>query len=547
MKRENIIKAVLYSLLMVVLSACSVFFEPDNKTVLFGDDYMKETSEMYSGFVGLVTKIQTIGDKAIYLTDTRAEMLEPTGKSNELYALYNYETNLTGNSYADPAKYYDVIIACNDYLQKAYEYKTAHPGSVDMTHYKGLIGGTLRIKAWIYFTLAKIYGETVWFDDPMWKLKDYSQYPIKNLDETISACVDLLNTGFDGINASNSMSWTGWITSTEDAEANAGDYYYWDLMTPEYFALAAELALWQGRYQDVVNLILPKLNEAFAAGDLRSSTCNYMINLGYSSGFRKIFDNTYPEIFPTVSVIKYNYEKDQTNTLLKHFINDIMLRPAKVAVERYSDPEFNPLNENATDRRLGFYYHQDASQNWIFHKYRNVSGSPRSNPKQDDVHIYIYRSVELHLMLIEAFNHLGRFDEMNALLQGSVTTYFPDGGVTWEGFTDEWCKKTPRGQRQYEPYGIRPSKARELKPCDTDENIRHNDMEILKEIILEQPGEGKTYGAMLRMAKRYKDYNIIADLVCPKYEAGKKEEIRSKILNGGYFVHWDINSISSIH
>lgn len=69
---------MLCGIAMMGLSACSDFFEPENNTMLKGDDYIKEASEMYAGFLGVATKMQAIGDKAIYLTDSRAEMLIPT-------------------------------------------------------------------------------------------------------------------------------------------------------------------------------------------------------------------------------------------------------------------------------------------------------------------------------------------------------------------------------------------------------------------------------------------------------------------------------------
>ena len=73
----------------------------------------------------------------------------------------------------------DVIIACNDYLSKLYDYKTENPAVINMDHYKALISCTLRVKAWVYLTLGKIYGEAVWFDDPIREMKDLSNYPVK--------------------------------------------------------------------------------------------------------------------------------------------------------------------------------------------------------------------------------------------------------------------------------------------------------------------------------------------------------------------------------
>lgn len=80
------INIILIGVLVFISTGCSDFFETDNDTQLRGDDYVKEVGELYSGFLGIVTKMQAIGDKAIYLTDIRAELLEPTENTpSELY------------------------------------------------------------------------------------------------------------------------------------------------------------------------------------------------------------------------------------------------------------------------------------------------------------------------------------------------------------------------------------------------------------------------------------------------------------------------------
>lgn len=46
---------------------------------------------------------------------------------------------------------------------------------------------------------------------------------------------------------------------------------------------------------------------------------------------------------------------------------------------------------------------------------------------------------------------------------------------------------------------------------------------------------------MIRMARRYNDYRIIADRVCPKYEVdGLSELVRSKLEKGEWFIPWNL-------
>ena len=546
------------------LPACQNFFDPDYSTTLDGNSYMQESSELYSGYLGVITKLQAVGDKAIYLTDTRAEMLEPTGNCDELTDLYNYEPDLAGNSYADPAKYYDLVIACNDYLAKAKAYREAHSGSVDPDHYQGLVSCIVRLKTWTYFTLARIYGQAVWFDDPMLTFTDLGQFPVLNLQQTLDRCDAYLEEGFDGIDGQHNMDWAEWILTSATDDQSSGNYYNWDKMVPDYFVLAADIALWQGRYQQAADLVLNRMNEMFESIELRTSYVTWCCGGSYSSSFSKFFDNTAPSSLTTVDVIVYNYANGQSNQLLWHFYNNYMLRPSEAGVNRYDDFEFNPRLETKTDGRRNVYLGQSGDKRY-FHKYRRLSGSPRSNVKQDDVHIYLYRSAELYFILAEAMNHLGRFREAYSLINDGVSKVYVNEGLLYEGFSDQWTTKTSRGARSYADSGIRgihTSYARDMwypqNAADSarvagdvqfrDSICRYNDMEILKEILLEMPGEGKTYNAMVRMARCWNDYGIVADNVCPKYtDEAKRQTVRQRILDGGYFVPWDLEYQSTNH
>ena len=528
--------------MMGTLSACSDFFNVETGNVLDHEDYIKEESELYSGYIGIMTKVQAIGDKVIYLTDTRGELLEPTSNTpNELYSIYNYETDLVGNKYANPAPYYDVIIACNEYLSKLYDYKTANPTAINLTHYKALISCTLRVKAWIYLTLGKIYGEAIWFDDPIREMKGLNNYPVKNLDEIVVSCLDLLTKGFDGVDATNTMSWKEWLDP--DTDTGSSTYRYWDYMTPEFFPLYAELCLWHGDYQKTVNVILNAMNAKFAS--TVNDATQYMHNVKLTGTYSKIWDNTNPQPQETISAIIYSYKNNQTNSLLTHFgidsPNEYLLAPSQVGLDRYTDPDFDPLGGSTLDRRASIYFANYDGKNVVC-KYRPRSSAARTYAYQDDVHIYIYRGSELYFMLAEALNNLGRVQEASALINQGVNGSFPNGGVTWTGFTDDWTGKSSLGSRKYPDMGIGGAfnlGNREFKRDD----IKANDAQILNEMMLEFPAEGKIYPAMIRMARRYNDLNIISDRVCPKYK--NPEEIRAKIsadVDGkpGYFVHWKL-------
>lgn len=55
MMKKNILKYVLLSMTFF-LGACNDFFNVETKNVLDHDGYITEESEMYSGYIGIMTK-----------------------------------------------------------------------------------------------------------------------------------------------------------------------------------------------------------------------------------------------------------------------------------------------------------------------------------------------------------------------------------------------------------------------------------------------------------------------------------------------------------
>lgn len=573
MKRINILRNLMLGLMVAACASCSDFFEPENDATLRGKDYMGESSELYSGFLGIVTKVQAIGDKAIYLTDTRGELLEPTDNTpGELYSLYNYDDDLSGNSYADPAKYYDVIISCNDFMQKAKSYKDAHETSIDMEHYKGLISSALRIKTWVYLTLGKIYGQAAWIDDPMQSFIDFSNFEIKDLDGILDACQNLLSTGFDGVNGTYNMDWRAWLDPTGTDSEVTSVYEYWNMMVPQHFVLQAEISLWKGDYQNTVNVLLKEMNRVFALNRGSLSATKYMRAGSYGGSYGNWFTSANPESWITESAITYNYQYNQKNSLLKHFdtTGEYMLHASLAGVNRFRDPVYNPSikadDEVTSEKRFTTFKEVVKDKEYAVQKYLGMGYKAGHTVAHDDVQIYIYHTSDLYFMLVEALNNLGKYEIADVLMnKGFAAAYGLTAKVTanslWKnaGFTNDWGKDlTEEGSyRTYQDLGIRGVFEKQLGGREmwragngkTDLEIKkHNDLEILKEALLEFPCEGKTYPIMLRIARRWNDYSMISRFVSEKYaDPAKAAEVAGKIEAGAYFVPWDLSKTASSH
>ena len=578
------IEIILMGVLAMMFASCSDFFEPNNDTTLYGDRDINEGSELYSGFLGIITKIQAIGDKAIYLTDMRGELLEPTENTPaDLYSIYNYDDDLSGNTYADPAKYYDVIIACNDYLQKAKEYRDTHDTTVDDDDYRGLISSTVRLKTWTYLMLAKIYGQAIWFDDPMQSMKDIVSRTPKNLSELVDECDKLLNTGFDGINGTYNMSWNEWLDPANGATSTNDEYKRWNMMVPGYFVLQAEIALWKGDYQKAATTILGEMSRTFALAEYQGNVANikYMRSGSYGSNYGQQYDSEMPMLTATESVIMYDYKYNQQNSLLNHFdrSGSYMMRASVPGSKRFEDTTFNPSADataiKTSDARFRAIQEIEKDVEYAIRKYRGFRKSGHT-VAHDDTYIMIYHTSDLYFMAIEALNNMGRFEPASVLMNTGVDPFYGAGvvlGEQWQGLNCNWGLWTTLYagfRRTYADNGVRgilglgkrdmwqtPEDIKEeiiaeqrLEGLSDEDKIKkHNDIELVKEAFLEFPCEGKTYPLMIRVAKRWNDYSFIADFVGQKYESdlAKQAEVKAKIMGGAYFVPWDLQGKSSSH
>lgn len=559
-------KIIAIALTMLSTTACSDFFSPDTEDQLNGSEYISSNTEMYTGFLGIMTKLQAIGDKEILLTDTRADMLEPTDKSTpEIIALYNYDDNLQNNSYADPAGYYEVVIACNDYIEKMKEYRKSP--QVDDEVYQDLIASAGRIKVWAYKTIGEIYGQAIWFDDPITKVSsiaDSANFTKMDMPSLVDKCLSVMDNGIDGVSLTRNIDWIKWLDPDNITSIASSSYRKWNSMVPPYEGLYAELCLWKGAvldskgthdtkyYKRAADLLLKALN-VYINDKSMSGTSGYFITNIWSGGqYKGFWDEAQPKPQQTVAALIYDYTNNQTNTLLKHFSteypNNYLLRPSTYGMEHYTDPSFNP---GATDgeTRTNCLFKQSTDGYYIA-KFRPIGSSARAKAYQDDVHIYLYRANQYHIMLAEALNNLNRFKALNAVLNvGVKTTDYSASDPEWEGFTQNWTSSAEWGTRSYPSAGIRGQynlTSRSIKQSIIDLGTveatrKYNDEAILDEIMIEFSCEGKTYPAMNRMALRYNDLDIIADRIAPKYkESGKDGEIRSKIEAGGNYVKYDL-------
>lgn len=573
-----IMKKLFYIPLMAVLAsfASCQFFETDPDSVLNEDQYIAKEAEMYRGFLGIITRMQEAGDHAIYLTDTRSNYLETTGNAPiSLQNIYRYEST-DGNEYADPKPYYALIVSCNDFMVKMDEFYQRVDGALSdsaKVHIPRLVSSALRHKVWGYYMLGRIYGEAYQFDTNMTSLDELTPengFTKLDMKGICDYCIDLLDNGVElcgqQIPADLEMDWTYWVNPMGGNQA----YKHWNLMTPRWINLRAELASWRTNYED----------EAAAKADwqwVRHNVLEYLTNAiiansseWYSCSMQIILQ--YPNIFWTEQVgysqqimgaVFYDYQNKQCNRLVQYFCPEYpadgyYLKPSEKALTVYSESDIRGPQQRLVCNTLGG---QLAFSKYYYTRLNN-QGYLRQNIFEIQPTIPLFRGHDLHFLLAEAENHLGHWDAAKTLLNTGFLNRFPGGGATipadsldgeaiWDmryanhwfaasgGYGDIGIVGANRGS-EYDLPTIADDATEEEKRAFaySEERIKAYDLALADEYLKEFTGEGKSYSYLLKMAERYgKDYKIVYDRVKTKYDDASQVE---SSLSKKYFIDWTL-------
>ena len=121
-------------------------------------------------------------------------------------------------------------------------------------NFPALISSAMRIKAWAYLMLGKIYGEAYWFDDPLTEKKDLNDASVFthcNMKELADRAIALLENGMtiDGIHVPGNLE-VKWYTWLDPEVQDETMYRQWQFLTPPAVILNAEFRSWRASYVD---------------------------------------------------------------------------------------------------------------------------------------------------------------------------------------------------------------------------------------------------------------------------------------------------------
>lgn len=528
------------------LSSCVDFFNINPDDVLLEKNYPSTITELYSGYMGIASTVQAVADKASFLEGLRGDLLEPTNNSTkDVVELYNYaETD--DNQLANPVGYYNIILNANDYIAHASTFFKENPTSVDDETFNALVGGALRYKCWAYLMLAKIYGKAVWIDDPLAEFKDISQFPVHNFEQIIAECIKLIESGIEiegkQIDGKGEIRWSEELFP---GQGESSSNLQWNRICPPPECLLAELYLFSGNYQGVVDNAMSIIRKG-------GEEASYQVNKSEWNGeWVKPLRDFYRK--ESIFMFTYNYNYNQTNHLVDYYSNfapnKYLMRPSEVAIARFN-------NQVRSDGNIGDLYRgegvsfKNINGEWVFCKYTR-SFESIDKVYRNDVLITLYKASEIHLWLAEALGQLGRFEEALAFLNGGIETYFnSETGVFTEpflGYPPTLYRTSTKSEGACQGVRGRVSlnKVGEHIVKTPSNNINDDkftlDSLLIEETCLESAGDARALYAMIRVAKRWNNPSVLADRVSAKYPEGMKESIKNKLMDpNNWFIKYTV-------
>ena len=167
------------------MTSCSDFFNQESEHVVFTDeDHLNNATDSIYSVIGILNKLQAIGDRTILLGEVRGDLVDLTTDANSDLrdmALFNIGDD---NRYNRPIDYYAIINNCNYFIAKA---DTALKNNRNDYIFMKEFAAVKAIRAWTYLQLVLNYGSVPFVTEPiMTKLeaeKDYPRYDLRAICE----------------------------------------------------------------------------------------------------------------------------------------------------------------------------------------------------------------------------------------------------------------------------------------------------------------------------------------------------------------------------
>ena len=171
----------IYKFIFAVLAiggfaSCSDFFDQESEHVIFTEtDHLNNATDSIYSVIGILNKLQAIGDRTVLLGEVRGDLVDLTKEANSDLRDMALFTIGDDNKYNNPTDYYAIINNCNYFIANA---DTALKNNRNDYIFMKEYAAVKAIRAWTYLQLVLNYGSVPFVTEPILsKLEAEQNYP----------------------------------------------------------------------------------------------------------------------------------------------------------------------------------------------------------------------------------------------------------------------------------------------------------------------------------------------------------------------------------
>lgn len=489
-KTKTILRAIVLFVAVTFTISCSDdFFDKQAGNRIDPEKHYQSMVDVQMSLYGAIVPLQNVLPNLIMIDGLRSDLMDVTPNASIHLQEINQHIFSADNPYLDGSDFYKSIINLNEVLinlPKVYE----NDPNFDDFYLKYITGGVIGMRSWIYFTLARLYGEVVWVDGNLTSLPDGLGQKTLQKDALIDTLINQLEP----------------YIHTDELLGELRISYYVNNK-----ALLGELYLEKNDYANAAHYL--KL-----ACESYASTGIYKVDRTFSrDSWFNIFISAGSNETEVISAMPYDLTEGQANPLRLWMQDAWVVKPTQYMVDTYRSQEGMRGYPGDENRGIGITIDTLSGTDMYIKKYSLDMGEERYSSD-----IIISRAAGVHLLLAEALNRMGQHNLALILLNNGI-----NGEKDKPAEYVNWAQNRGIRGRAYVT-------ERTLPEGLTDDKEITEVIEgfIITERVLEQAYEGHRWFDLMRIAKRRNWNGYLADKVASKFsDASKANEIREKLKN----------------
>jgi hypothetical protein len=579
MKKINIVSATFYVLLLWSISGCTKIFDIKPQDQLDESQAYQNVYDADAAVIGIYGKFMGIADQYIVLNELRGDLLDCTNNADENLRQISTHSVTENNPYASPKPFYELIINCNDVLERfQVMVKEKKMNDAEFSQRYSDIGA---LRSFLYLQLGIHFGQVPYVTSSLKNVDDVknaSNFPKLSFDVLLDSLINFTERlPFKEVYpAGTNLNITVDGYPTQKFYVNKkvvlGDLYLWKgnyVKASENYRQVMETGtqgVVDGRYYSLYKLGWDSNGDIdhyisySRAGDASTLIYNTQWRIMFEQPFGTSgFDREWVWVLPFDSKFK------PENTLIKLFSpigGNYLVKPSQEIndlwdgeTQRAAQGGSIPYDARKLLSTMTIGGQQVAMKN--LYNYINYTNSlPTTNLLTKNGKWFLFRQTQLHMRFAEAANRVGKYRLAWGLLNSGIAGAYPAPTSDVTNFHNTLNEAYPfnfdaRNSGStgvpyyradwYRNIGIR-SRANLINiDVPASDSLLTIENGLIKETALENAFEGTRWPDLLRVAIRRNDPSFIADKVYNKLlksgiSSGSASTARAKLMGKDWYL-----------